>query len=79
MKPIQLITLTKDVKVFYSNNVFKLSSRRMKEVEDFWLDINQQNSFHRGEVFNVQSMIEQEKNSYKIVLNRTDYAAIYIP
>lgn len=73
MKPIQLIKLTKDVNILYTNNLMELSSRRMKEVEDFWLDINQQNSFHRGEVFNVQSMIEQE-NSYKIVLNRTDYA-----
>jgi 8-oxo-dGTP pyrophosphatase MutT (NUDIX family) len=73
MKPIQLIKLTKDVKVLYSNNVCKLSSRRMKEVEDFWQDINHLNSFHRGEVFNVQSMIEQE-NSYEFILNRTDYA-----
>jgi hypothetical protein len=59
MKPIQLIKLTKEVKILYSNTVMELSSRRKKEVEDYWIDINQQNSFHRGEVFNVQSMIKE--------------------
>jgi hypothetical protein len=59
MKPIQLIKLTKEVKILYSNTVMELSSRRKKEVEDYWMDINQQNSFHRGEVFNVQSMIKE--------------------
>jgi 8-oxo-dGTP pyrophosphatase MutT (NUDIX family) len=73
MKPIQLIELTKDVKIRYSNSLVELSSRRKKEVEEFWEEINHQNTFHRGEVFNVQSIIEQE-NSYKIVLNCTDYA-----
>ncbi|OCA90367.1 hypothetical protein A8F94_00265 [Bacillus sp. FJAT-27225] len=73
MKPIQLIELTKDVEILYSNTIVELSSKRRKEVEDFWEEINQQNAFHRGEVFNVQSIIE-EQNSYKIVINCTDYA-----
>jgi 8-oxo-dGTP pyrophosphatase MutT (NUDIX family) len=73
MKPIQLMELTKDVKIHFSNNPMILSPSRKKDVEDFWEEINQQNSFHRGEVFNVQGIIEQE-NSYKIELNCTDYA-----
>ncbi|WP_059173483.1 hypothetical protein [Bacillus sp. FJAT-27445] len=73
MKPIQLIELTKDVEILYSNSHVELSSRRKKQIEEFWKEINQQNAFHRGEVFNVKSIIEEE-NSYKIMLNCTDYA-----
>ncbi|RFU67034.1 hypothetical protein [Bacillus sp. V59.32b] len=73
MKPIVLTPLTKEVIVEYSQSIVQLSSKRKREIEEFWMEINQHNSFHRGEVFNVYSIIEQG-DLYNIILNCTDYA-----
>jgi hypothetical protein len=73
LNPIILTPLTKEVKVEYTQNSVQLSSIRKREIEDFWNTINQHSSFHRGEVFNVFSIIEQD-DLCKIMLNCTDYA-----
>jgi 8-oxo-dGTP pyrophosphatase MutT (NUDIX family) len=73
LKPIELIPMTKEVEIEYTQNPVQLSAQRKKEIEDFWLEINLHNSFHRGEVFSVDSIFDQDY-SYKIMLNRTDYA-----
>ncbi len=73
MKSILLTPLTKEVEIEYTQNLVQLSSERKNEIEEFWMEINQDGLFHRGEVFNVDSLIEQE-SLYKIMLNCTDYA-----
>jgi len=73
MKTIKLTPITKEVEIEYTQNSVQLSSKRKNEIEEFWMEINQDGSFHRGEVFSVESLIERE-NSYKIMVGCTDYA-----
>lgn len=68
-----LTPLPKEVVIEDSKNLVQLSSKRKSEIEQFWLDINQHSTFHRGEIFHVFSINEQE-DFCKILLNRTDYA-----
>lgn len=73
MKPVELIPATKEVIVMNTQNYILLSERRKKDIEHFWMEMNKDGTFHRGEVFNVCSIIEDE-DVYKILLNCTDYA-----
>lgn len=73
MKPIILTPFTKKVEIEYTQNFVQLSPERKNEIEEFWVEINKHRSFHRGEIFHINSVIEQG-DLCKIMLNRTDYA-----
>jgi hypothetical protein len=73
MKPISLTPLTKEVKIEYSHKPLHLSSERKTEIENYWLKVNQNARFHRGEVFSVDTITEDE-GFFKVSLKATDYA-----
>lgn len=73
MKPVKFTVLTKEVEIVYTEKDVQLSAIRKQEIEKFWKEVNQDSAFHRGEVFHVDSMIEEE-HKYKIMLKWTDYA-----
>lgn len=70
---IKLIPINKDIEVKNSGHSVILSHKRQNEIEAFWKDINKDGLFHRGEIFNIESAVE-EKYKYYISLNSTDYA-----
>ena len=70
---INLIPLDKKVEVICTQNPVQLSAKRQDEIEEFWVDINKDGKFYRGEAFDIESVTE-EKDKYKIQLNITDYA-----
>lgn len=70
---IKLIPLNKEIEIKNTQNPVQLSANRQNDIEEFWADINKDGIFHRGEVFNIDSVTE-EKDMYKILLNTTDYA-----
>jgi 8-oxo-dGTP pyrophosphatase MutT (NUDIX family) len=73
LKQISLRTIPKQVKVIKENIPFPLSQNRKLEIEEHWNKINQEGTFHRGEVFSVTSIIEN-KDFCEIKLAITDYA-----
>ena len=73
MRSVKLTPLNKKVKIRYTQKLVQLSQKRKNEIEEFWTKINQDDLFHRGEVFNVKSLTERER-SYDILLTQTDYA-----
>lgn len=73
MNTTKLVPLTKEVKVKLLEDQVKLSENRVNQIEQFWNEINVNGSFHRGEVFHVQS-IEEGHDSYLVNLVRSDYA-----
>lgn len=73
MKDFHLQPLMKEIEIIYSGEKIQLSSIRKNEIENFWTEINKTHTFFRGEVFTVESILELEK-TYRIVVNRTDYA-----
>jgi hypothetical protein len=73
MKPIQLQPLTKAIRVEDTELAVQLSADRTREIESFWQQINAKGQFHRGEVFHVDAVIEEEK-MYRVMLKTTDYA-----
>lgn len=70
---INLIPLNKEIEVKCTQNPVHLSDKRQNDIEEFWADVNKDGIFHRGEVFDIESVTE-EKYMYKILLNITDYA-----
>lgn len=73
MKPTVLTPINKQVIIEYAGDEVQLPSERKGEIEDFWLEINRDGTFQRGEIFHVCSIIEQE-DLCKVLLKHTDYA-----
>lgn len=73
MKPTILTPITKEIKIEYTGDPVQLTAARSKEIEDFWLEVNHNRRFHRGEVFSVSSIVEQQ-DLFTVQLSRTDYA-----
>ncbi len=73
MKPTILTPIAKEIIIEYTGDIVQLTANRSKEIEDFWLEVNQQGRFHRGEVFTVFS-IQEQPDLYTVQLSRTDYA-----
>ncbi len=73
LKPINLTPITKKVEVHFTHNVVQLSSKRKREIEAFWEEVNRDGSFHRGEAFHVDAVTEDE-DAFRFLLKQTDYA-----
>lgn len=73
IKSNQIFSCNKEVKVEYTGEEVRLSSRRKQEIEKFWLDVNKEQQFLRGDTFTIQSIVEQD-DVMNIKLSLTDYA-----
>lgn len=69
----QLIPYKKEVKIEYTGENVQLTPQRAQDIETFWLDVNKQQQFFRGDVFTIQSIGEGD-DVINIKVSRTDYA-----
>jgi 8-oxo-dGTP pyrophosphatase MutT (NUDIX family) len=73
MKPAVLTHVTKPLSVKLDENPVELKLSFQEKIDSFWMDINKDNRFTRGEVFHVDA-IEENQDFLNVKLKRTDYA-----